>query len=37
VAKLRTQLEPDPRDPRYLVTVHGSGYQLLPWLDVAPR
>ena len=31
VAKLRTQLEPDPHVPRYIVTVHGSGYQLLPW------
>jgi DNA-binding response OmpR family regulator len=29
VAKLRTQLEPRPHDPRYIVTVHGSGYQLL--------
>jgi DNA-binding response OmpR family regulator len=29
VAKLRTQLEPKPHDPRYLVTVHGTGYQLL--------
>jgi len=29
VAKLRMQLEPKPHDPRYLVTVHGSGYQLL--------
>ena len=28
-AKLRTQLEPKPHDPRYLVTVHGTGYQLL--------
>jgi DNA-binding response OmpR family regulator len=37
VAKLRTQLEPNPHDPRYLVTVHGSGYQLLPWLDVTPE
>ena len=31
VAKLRTQLEPDPHVPQYIVTVHGSGYQLLPW------
>ena len=31
VAKLRTQLEPEPHEPRYIVTVHGSGYQLLPW------
>jgi DNA-binding response OmpR family regulator len=29
VAKLRMQLEPKPHDPRYLVTVHGTGYQLL--------
>ena len=31
VAKLRMQLEPEPHEPRYLITVHGSGYQLLPW------
>lgn len=35
VAKLRTQLEPDPHAPRYLITVHGSGYQLLPWPGAA--
>jgi DNA-binding response OmpR family regulator len=29
IAKLRTQIEPRPRAPRYIVTVHGSGYQLL--------
>jgi DNA-binding response OmpR family regulator len=29
VAKLRTQLEPRPNDPRYIITVHGSGYQLI--------
>ena len=29
VAKLRTQLEPKPHEPRFIVTVHGSGYQLL--------
>jgi DNA-binding response OmpR family regulator len=29
IAKLRTQLEPRPHEPRYIVTVHGSGYQLL--------
>lgn len=35
VAKLRTQLEPEPHEPRYIITVHGSGYQLLPWPGVA--
>ena len=29
IAKLRTQLEPRPHEPRFIVTVHGSGYQLL--------
>lgn len=29
IAKLRTQLEPKPHEPRYIVTVHGSGYQLI--------
>jgi DNA-binding response OmpR family regulator len=29
VAKLRMHLESRPHEPRYLVTVHGSGYQLL--------
>jgi DNA-binding response OmpR family regulator len=29
IAKLRTELEPKPHEPRYIVTVHGSGYQLL--------
>ena len=29
VAKLRMQLESKPHDPRYLVTVRGTGYQLL--------
>ena len=29
IAKLRAHLEPRPHDPRYIVTVHGSGYQLL--------
>ena len=29
IAKLRTQLEPRPHEPRHIVTVHGSGYQLI--------
>ena len=29
VAKLRMQLEARPHEPRYIITVHGTGYQLL--------
>jgi len=29
IAKLRTQLEARPHEPRYIVTLHGSGYQLI--------
>jgi DNA-binding response OmpR family regulator len=29
VAKLRTQLEPRPHEPRFIVTLHGSGYKLI--------
>jgi DNA-binding response OmpR family regulator len=29
VAKLRTQLELRPHEPRYIITLHGSGYQLI--------
>jgi len=29
IAKLRGHIEPRPHDPRYLITVHGSGYQLV--------
>lgn len=29
IAKLRAQLEPQPHDPHYLITVHGTGYRLL--------
>ena len=28
VSKLRKKLEPEPQNPRYLVTVHGMGYKL---------
>jgi two-component system OmpR family response regulator len=28
VAELRKKIEPDPRSPRYLLTVHGLGYKL---------
>ncbi|MGH6804249.1 MAG: winged helix-turn-helix domain-containing protein, partial [Methyloceanibacter sp.] len=29
IAKLRRKIEPDPQDPRYLVTVRNEGYRLL--------
>jgi DNA-binding winged helix-turn-helix (wHTH) protein len=29
VSRLRQKIEPDPSDPRYLVTVRGRGYRLL--------
>jgi DNA-binding response OmpR family regulator len=30
IAKLRRKIEPDPKQPRYLVTLRGEGYRLLP-------
>ncbi|HSL21182.1 MAG TPA: response regulator transcription factor [Vicinamibacterales bacterium] len=29
IAKLRNHIEPQPHDPRYILTVHGTGYQLV--------
>jgi two-component system response regulator RegX3 len=29
VAKLRRKIEPDPKAPKYLVTVRGAGYRLV--------
>jgi two-component system response regulator RegX3 len=29
IAKLRRKIEPDPAQPRYLLTVRGAGYRLL--------
>lgn len=30
IAKLRKKIEPNPREPRFLQTVHGRGYRLTP-------
>lgn len=30
IRRLRTKIEPDPADPRYVVTVRGLGYKLVP-------
>ena len=30
ITRLRRKLEPDPREPRYLQTVRGTGYMLVP-------
>jgi two-component system response regulator RegX3 len=30
IAKLRRKIEPEPKSPRYLVTVRGAGYRLMP-------
>jgi DNA-binding response OmpR family regulator len=30
VRRLRTKIEPDPADPRHIVTVRGMGYKLVP-------
>ena len=29
IAKLRRKIEPDYREPRYLVTLRGEGYRLM--------
>ncbi len=35
VTRLRRKIEPDPKQPRYLVTVRGTGYMLLPGRDTS--
>lgn len=30
VTRLRRKIEPDPRQPRYLLTIRGEGYRLMP-------
>jgi DNA-binding response OmpR family regulator len=29
IVRLRKKIEPDPTHPRYLLTIHGSGYKLV--------
>jgi two-component system response regulator RegX3 len=29
IAKLRRKIEPNPKEPQYLVTIRGEGYKLL--------
>ncbi len=36
IAKLRSKLEPDPRLPRYFLTIHGVGYRFLMFPANAP-
>ena len=37
VAKLRSKLEPDPRIPRYILTLHGVGYRFVLQRENASR
>jgi DNA-binding response OmpR family regulator len=37
VYQLRQHTEPDPRNPRFVVTAHGVGYALYPEQDLAVR
>jgi len=30
ISSLRAKIEPDPKSPRHLITVHGVGYRLTP-------
>lgn len=36
IVRLRSKLEPDPRIPRYLLTIHGVGYRFLMFPANAP-
>jgi DNA-binding response OmpR family regulator len=35
VLRLRQKLEPDPAEPRFLMTMHGTGYKFSPGGSVA--
>jgi DNA-binding response OmpR family regulator len=37
VLRLRQKLEPDPANPRYFLTMHGTGYKFLPGALVLPQ
>lgn len=37
ISRLRTKLQDDPRKPRYLKTVWGTGYMFLPTVQSVPE
>ena len=37
VLRLRQKLEPDPANPRYFLTMHGTGYKFSPGASVLPQ
>ncbi|HXU19115.1 MAG TPA: response regulator transcription factor [Verrucomicrobiae bacterium] len=35
ILRLRQKLEPDPRNPRYFLTIHGAGYKFAPGASIS--